>query len=105
MDSKRHYTFDLMIRRSGSSYSSEVISEAGEPYSEFTLPFSEKYLDDFRNQIDRAIENPRIDSGEEVKSFGGQLFEAAFGGEVRSCLGACINKARAAEVRVMIRLR
>jgi hypothetical protein len=105
MDPKRHLTFDLMIRRSGKSYSSEVISEAGEPISEFVLPFSEKYLDDLKRQIGRAIENPRMDCGEEVKSFGGQLFEAAFGGEVRSCLGACINKAKAAKVRVMIRLR
>jgi hypothetical protein len=105
MDRKSHLTFDLVVRHSGNSYSSEVISDSGEPISEFALPFSGGEVDEFFGRISRAIRNPHVDFGEDVKNFGGQLFEAVFAGEVRSCLSACTNKARIAEVRLMIRLR
>lgn len=107
-----YQNFDLLIEcidRESGLYRSRVIdSPAGQASTDFTLPFDEKDLKIFLLQVGRPRRSVRkIDSPEmeAARAFGTQLFDAAFGRQVATCLDRSIDAARMENARLRIRLR
>jgi hypothetical protein len=101
--------FDLLIEGSEPGYRARVLnSPAGQANAEFTLPFSELELENFLLRVGRTrrgvrrLESPEMEA---ARAFGGRLFRAVFGGEVRSCLRSSLNEARQQGAGLRIRLR
>jgi len=108
MESLRFLDFDLMFQRTAEGYRASVLgSPAGQASVEFTPPFSDLELENFllrfgRKRPMRRLGTPQI---EVVQAFGKRLFEAAFNGEVRSCLRSSLDEAHRNEAGLRIRLR
>jgi hypothetical protein len=103
------YDFDLLVRRLGDEFEAHVIrSPGGESRHRFATPFSPIQLENLLLRLGR-VRGRRggfdTDGIRAAKQFGGQLYAAVFGGSVGACLETSIQKARAAEACVRIRLR
>jgi len=86
--------FDLLIQTSEAGYRAMVLhSPAGQAATDFVLPFAERGMDDLVTDIESA------------KDFGRQLFDAAFGGQVQSCLHRSLDEANRQNAGLRIRLR
>jgi len=103
--------FDLLIERDGDRYRARVLSSpGGEASADFTLPFSSQELQIFvlkaislgtRRRI-RRIESPDM---LEIKTFGGELFEAVFGDKLNRCLRLSLHEAEKSRAGLRIRIR
>lgn len=103
--------FDLLIERAGDRYRARVLrSPGGEASRSFELPFSREQLQIFvlkaislggRRKV-RRIESPEMT---EIKTFGGQLFDAIFDEDVHDCLRLSLHDAQRDGAGLRIRLR
>jgi Tol biopolymer transport system component len=103
--------FDLLIERSGTRYRARVLnSPSGEASGTFELPFSREQLQIFvlkaiglgsRRRV-RRLESPEMT---EIKTFGRNLFQAVFDGELSTCLRRSIDEADRRHAGLRIRLR
>jgi len=109
MESLRFLDFDLMFQRTAEGYRASVLgSPAGQASGEFAPPFSDLELENFLLRFGRKRQPMRrlgTSQIEVVQAFGKRLFEAAFNGEVRSCLRSSIDEAHRNEAGLRIRLR
>jgi hypothetical protein len=108
MKGLRFLDFDLTFQRSANGYRVQADSPAGQAAVEFALPFSDLEIENFLLRFGRArqpmrrLGNPQIEA---ARAFGGRLFDAAFSGEVRSCLRSSLDDAQRQEAGLRIRLR
>jgi len=109
MDEIKYLNFDLLIERTEEGYTARVMnSPAGQASADFSLPFSELELENFLLRVGRTrrgvrcLESPEMEA---VKTFGGRLFQAVFGDEVRGCLRSSLDEASRQEAGLRIRLR
>jgi tetratricopeptide (TPR) repeat protein len=109
MKGLRFLDFDLMFQRTADGYRAQVLdSPAGQAAVEFALPFQEFEIENFLLRFGRPRQPVRrlaTSQIGEARAFGGRLFEAAFSGEVRSCLSSSLDEARRLDVGLRIRLR
>ena len=90
--------FDIRIDRRGQEYRTRVTSPlCGEGSERFTLPFDEAELTGFLTSFDTA-------AAYNLQSFGLQMFDALFVGEVRDCWQNSVSAAAQQSVYVRIRL-
>ena len=106
----QYFDFDLFIERAGEQkYSARVVnSPAGQAKVDFSLPFTAQDLEIFLLKIGRPRRGVRHTGSPEMeaaKTFGGDLFEAVFNGEVRSCLRCSLDEATRQECGLRLRLR
>lgn len=108
MPALRYLNFDLWIAHAGEGYIARVSdSPAGQADASFILPFPE--LENFLPCVGgtrrgvRHLKSPDIKA---AKSFGGYLFNAVFGGDVRACLLRSLDEAsrRGAGLRIRLHL-
>lgn len=85
-----YVNFDLELQRAETGYRAKVIdSPAGQATHEFSLPFSPVEIENLilrmgvmRGAV-RGGDSPQMDA---ARTFGDQLFQSVFGGDVRLCL-------------------
>lgn len=101
--------FDLTFQRTTDGYRAQVLdSPAGQASIEFTLPFSDLEVENFFLRFGRKPQSARRIGASPIRiaeTFGGRLFEAAFDGEVRSCLRSSLDEVDRLEAGLRIRLR
>jgi hypothetical protein len=109
MEEISYLDFDLLIERAEEGYTARVLnSPAGQATADFSLPFSELELENFLLRVGRTrrgmrrLESPEMEA---AKSFGGRLFDAVFGGDVRECLRSSLDEADRQEAGLRLRLR
>jgi hypothetical protein len=108
---RKYLDFDLLIEPSGEHYRARVLnSPGGQATADFSLPFSDMELENLLLKVEHAIgrrDVRRIDSPQlsQVRTFGGQLFDVVFSGELRATLQSSIDEASRQEAGVRIRLR
>lgn len=104
---KRFLDFDLLFQKTSKGYRTLLFdSPAGEASVEFAFPFTDEELENFLLRFGRYPVRGREGSQiEKARAFGGRLFEAAFGGEVRSCLRSSLETAERDGFGLRIRLR
>lgn len=109
MDRVTYLDFDLLIQPRGKGYHTQVLTApAGQAGAAFELPFSELELENFLLRIGRPRRSMRRIGSPEMeaaKTFGGRLFEALFGGEVRSAFRSSLDEAGRQHAGLRIRLR
>ena len=106
--------FDVAIEPLSEGYRTRVVaSPCGEAHADFTLPFSDENLEILVLKVVGSIGRirrkvRRIESQERglLETFGGQLFQAAFSGTVRDCLGRSrlVAGDKGAGLRIRLRL-
>ena len=106
--------FDVAIEPLGEGYRTRVVaSPAGEAHADFALPFSDENLEILILKVVGSVGRVRrkvrrIESQERglLETFGGQLFQAAFSGPVRECLGRSrlVSENTGAGLRIRLRL-
>src|SRR5262245_34125727 len=105
----KYLDFDLGMERSGDAYLARVLnSPAGEATSEFTLPFTDVELENLilrMGRTTRGIRGRRSPEGDVAKAFGGRVFNAVFGGEVRGVFRSSLDEASRRGTGLRIRLR
>jgi hypothetical protein len=83
-------------------------SPAGQATHTFALPFSDLEIENFLLRIGRPrsgvrrLESPQMYAAQQ---FGGQLFAALLGGDVRLCFNSSLNEARDQDKGLRLRLR
>jgi hypothetical protein len=105
--------FDVAIEPLRDGYRIRVVSRAaGEASTDFALPFTDKDIKILVLEVGRSIgrvrRNVRRFGSQErqlLETFGGQLFQAAFSGPVRECLGRSRLAADSKGAGLRIRLR
>jgi hypothetical protein len=105
--------FDVAIDSIGGDYRTRVIdSPAGQAYTDFAVPFSDKDLRILVLEIMRSVGQARrrvraLGSQDRglLENFGGQLFQTAFSGPVRECLRRSLDAAESSSNGLRIRLR
>jgi hypothetical protein len=109
MEKISYLDFDLLIERAEEGYTARALnSPAGQATADFSLPFSELELENFLLRVGRTrrgvrrLESPEMEA---AKSFGGRLFDAVFGGDVRGCLRSSLDEADRQEAGLRLRLR
>lgn len=109
MPGLRFLDFDLLFQRTANGYRAQVLnSPAGQASVEFALPFSALEIENFLLRMGRPRQPVRrlgTSQIEAARAFGGRLFEAAFNGEVRSCLRSSLDEAHRLDQGLRIRLR
>ena len=89
--------FDLIIEPSDNGYRARVFnSPAGEAEREFALPFSDLEIENFvlrLGQSRRGVRRLETAALASVKTFGGQLFDALFDGEMKACFLGSVQEA------------
>ena len=82
-----YHNFDLFFQREGENYRVRADSDEGQAGNTFALPFSEMELENFLLTTRPGRGVRRIDAPDvaAAKKFGGNLFEAVFGGDVQGC--------------------
>jgi hypothetical protein len=108
MKDLRFLDFDLMFQRTADGYRAQVLdSPAGQASIEFALPFSDLEIENFLLRFGRPRQPVRRHGTSQIetaRAFGGRLFEAAFNGEVRSCLRSSLDEAQRQDAGLRIRL-
>jgi hypothetical protein len=105
--SQRFLDFDLLFQRSANGYRAAVSSPAGQASGEFALPFTELEVENFLLRFGRTRQPSRRLGAAQIEAaqvFGGRLFEAAFQGELRSCLRSSLDAADQDNCGLRIRL-
>jgi len=110
---RRLLDFEVAIDHHGDGYRTHVVaSPAGEAQTDFALPFTDKDLEILVLKIIGSVGRVRrkvrrIESQERrlLEEFGSQLFQAAFSGSVRECLGLSRQVAESKGAGLRIRLR
>jgi hypothetical protein len=110
---QRLVNFDVAIEARNGGYRTRVVaSPAGEASTDFALPFGDQDLEILVLRVIGSIgrsrrQARRIGSEERrlLETFGGQLFQAAFSGRVRECLGRSRQAADSKNAGLRIRLR
>lgn len=101
--------FDLLLERLREQYIARVLnSPAGQAAGKFNQPFSDLELENFLLRVGRSRRGMRrVDSlaMEAAKIFGGRLFDAVFGSEVRACLRSSLAEAERQGAGLRLRLR
>lgn len=104
--------FDLSIESlstAGQRYRVNVLSSpAGQASAEFTLPFSAQDLEIFFLRVGRprrSVRSLHSAEGLAAQSFGHALYEAAFTGDVKTCLWRSLDTMQAQGKGLRIRLR
>jgi hypothetical protein len=104
----RYLDFDLRIERSAEGYIARVLnSPAGQASIEFKMPFSDLELENFLLRVGRTrrgvrrLESPEMEA---AKGFGGRLFDAVFGHEIRGCLRSSMDEASRQGAGLRLRL-
>ncbi|MGH7491047.1 MAG: CHAT domain-containing protein [bacterium] len=109
MATMKYLDFDLLLEHSEGAYLVRVLrSPGGEAKERFALPFSDQELGAFfltLERLRRKIQRLDLPELEEIKAFGGRLFEAAFQKKVRACLQSSLAHAEAHNTGLRIRLR
>jgi len=109
MKGLQFFDFDLLFQRTADGYRAQVLSSpAGQGSVEFALPFSDLEIENFLLRFGRARQPARRLGSTQIeaaRAFGGRLFEAAFNGEVRSCLRSSLDEAHHLDAGLRIRLR
>jgi hypothetical protein len=101
----RYQNFDLSIERSGEGYLARVLeSPAGEASARFTIPFSQAEVENIFLEVSRSrlIESPEA---KKIHTFGQELFEAIFQGDVRDQLRASLGEVNKQGAGLRLRLR
>jgi hypothetical protein len=106
--------FDVAIEPLGDGYRTRVVaSPVGEATADFAVPFTHQDLEILILKVVGSVGRVRrkvrrIESQERrlLEDFGGQLFQAAFSGGVRDCLGRSrtVADSRGAGLRIRLRL-
>ncbi len=106
--------FDVAIEPLSDGYRTLVVaSPVGEAAADFALPFTDQDLEILVLKVVGSVGRVRrkvrrIESQERrlLEDFGGQLFQAAFSGGVRECLGRSrlVAESRGAGLRIRLRL-
>ncbi len=108
MTALRFFDFDLLFQRTAHGYRAQVLSSpAGQGSVEFALPFSDLEIENFLLRFGRTRQPARRLGSTQIEAarvFGGRLFEAAFNGEVRSCLRSSLDEAHHRDAGLRIRL-
>lgn len=101
--------FDLSIETDGDGYNARVLdSPAGQASARFQFPVDDWALESFLVSLGAARQRARRVESREMfaaKQLGGRLFNAVFGGEVRTCWQRCLDEARRRDCGLRIRLR
>lgn len=102
--------FDLILSGDGSAFRAHVInSPAGQARTPFKEPFSSQALDAFFAQVGRAGGGPGANQPQSdedaVKTFGAQLFDAVFQGEVREVFRRSVDAADREQAGLRLKLR
>jgi len=101
---------DVLFRDSGTAFQALVVkSPAGDgQVVDFTRPFSDLELENFVLKVGRFRARTRRVEAAPVaaaKQAGARLFDAVFTGPVGECLRRSLDRARAADAALRIRLR
>ncbi len=110
---QRLLDFDVVIEPLGGGYRTRVIkSPTGEAHVDFVLPFTDEDVEILVLKVIQSVGRVRrkvrrIGSQERrlLETFGGQLFQAVFGGDVRECLARSLLAAESKGAGLRIRLR
>ncbi|MEM7132541.1 MAG: SUMF1/EgtB/PvdO family nonheme iron enzyme [Chloroflexota bacterium] len=120
MSTTVYENFDLLIESSGESngtqrsYRARVVnSPFGQAVTDFTLPFTHQELSSFfwlSGRLHRGLKFDIPEDEEEAerldtKTFGHRLFDAAFAGDVGTCLLRSLDEADRGDAGLRIRLR
>lgn len=112
MRERNYLDFDLLVEGVGEgTYRARVINApTGETLPVgFAVPFSELEVENFLLKIGRPRRQPVRGLGSPeaaaIKQFGGALFDAVFGGELRIALATSIDRAEQQEAGLRLRLR
>lgn len=105
--------FDVAIEPLGGGYRTRVVaSPVGEATADFALPFTDQDLEILVlkvvgsvGRVRRRVRQIGSQERELIETFGGQLFQAAFSGPVRECLGRSRLAADSKGAGLRIRLR
>ncbi len=99
--------FDLQISPDGDGYRAEVVaSPSGTPTARFVLPLSPADQDGFIGQLlDAGNRGSATFTESTVKTFGRNLFEAVFHGEILASFLRSRDRAEADGVNLRLRLR
>ena len=108
MGDLKYLDFDLAIEPSGDGFVARVFnSPGGQASGEFKAPFSDLEIENFLLRVGRTrhavrrIESPEMAA---AKTFGGQLFNGVFTGDVRGCLRSSIDEASRQGAGLRVRL-
>jgi hypothetical protein len=105
----KYLDFDLTIEKTKAGYRAMVLnSPAGQASTAFANPFSKQELEILFLRLGRPRTPARRIDPEDVaaaKGFGQRLFNAAFAGQVRTCLMSSLEDARSQNHGLRIRLR
>ncbi|MES1244238.1 MAG: CHAT domain-containing protein [Acidobacteriota bacterium] len=102
--------FDVLFLRTTAGYQARVLrSPVGQASAEFAFPFNEREVDGFLNLFGRASgprRGPGITKTDVAQTFGKQLVNAAFSGEVQKCLCRSLDRAVHSKqgLRILLRL-
>lgn len=106
---RRYDDFDLVFHASGENYTVQLInSPTGQAECEFVLPFKPGELRNFYGRIGqlsrttRRVDRPEVAA---AKSFGANLFNATFKGELLGCYRSSVERSREAGRGLRVRLR
>ena len=96
MERLKYLDFELKFEHQGAGFMAHILhSPGGEASYAFKLPFSEDKLENLilklgrlRSSSRRALLSPEMEAAHE---FGGELFDAVFGGDVLACFKASLN--------------
>ena len=108
MGDLKYLDFDIAIEPAGDGFVARVFnSPGGQASAAFKTPFSDLEVENFLLRVGRTrhtvrrIESPEMAS---AKTFGGQLFDGVFAGDVRGCLRSSIDEANRQGAGLRVRL-
>jgi len=103
--------FDLLVQRAPDGFTARVVnSPSGQsPPVPFAAPFSELELENFLLKIGRprraGVRGVGSPEAAAIREFGGRLFDAVFGREVRDSLVSSLDQVEARGIGLRVRLR
>ena len=104
-----YFDFDLLIEQLTGGYRARLLnSPAGQTTVSFRLPFTSSEFEDFLAHLPFPVQEgwPSSATGaEEVRNFGGRLFDAVFAGTVRGCFERSLEIAGREAKGLRVRLR
>ncbi len=109
MAKNEYEDFELLIERHDDAYKARILhSPAGQAFTHFELPFSEKEINGFLNEVGRprrGLRRLETVEMETIQRFGGGLFDAVFAGEVAQIFRESLKSARRRDIGLRLRLR
>lgn len=107
MSVPKYLDFDLQISAADSGYKAHVLtSPVGQAAVNFQVPFSDEELATFIQQLlQNANRQSTLFEKGMLRTFGGQLFDALFQGQLLVCLGRSLDEAQRQGATLRIKLR